>query len=115
MNRMLIGVAVAAAMTASTVAQEARPMSPRGTAATQIGGQWVKPAGRGDFTLGGQTYTRLVSNSEAVRARIGAPRQVAYGPTEIEKLDIFRTDRAKAASKTSSRKVGPWLSKIAAR
>jgi len=46
--------------------------------------------------LGGQTYARLVSNSEAVRARIGAPRQVAYGPTEIEKLDIFRTDRAKA-------------------
>ena len=44
--------------------------------------------------LGGQTYARLVSNSEAVRARIGAPRQVAYGPTEIEKLDIFRTDRA---------------------
>jgi arylformamidase len=46
--------------------------------------------------LDGQTYARLVSNSEAVRTRIGAPRQVAYGPTEIEKLDIFRTDRAKA-------------------
>ena len=46
--------------------------------------------------LDGQTYARLVSNSEAARARIGEPRQVAYGPTEIEKLDIFRTDRAKA-------------------
>jgi arylformamidase len=46
--------------------------------------------------LGGQTYARLVSNSEAARARLGAPRQVAYGPTEIEKLDIFRTDRPKA-------------------
>jgi hypothetical protein len=46
--------------------------------------------------LDGQTYARLVSNSEAVRTRIGAPRQVAYGPTEIEKLDIFRTDHAKA-------------------
>jgi hypothetical protein len=43
-----------------------------------------------------QTYARLASNSEAVRIRLGAPRQVAYGPTEIEKLDIFRTDRAKA-------------------
>jgi len=43
-----------------------------------------------------QTYARMVSNSEAVRARIGAPRRVAYGPTEIEKLDIFPTDRAKA-------------------
>jgi arylformamidase len=39
---------------------------------------------------------RLASNSEAVRARIGAPQRVAYGPTEIEKLDIYRTDRAKA-------------------
>jgi arylformamidase len=46
--------------------------------------------------LDSQTYDRLVSNSEAARTRIGAPRQVAYGPTEIEKLDIFRTDRAKA-------------------
>jgi len=43
-----------------------------------------------------QTYARLASNSEAVRTRLGAPRQVDYGPTEIEKLDIFRTDRAKA-------------------
>ena len=39
---------------------------------------------------------RLASNSEAVRARIGAPRRVAYGPSEIEKLDIYRTDHAKA-------------------
>jgi arylformamidase len=43
-----------------------------------------------------QTYARLVSNSEAVRARIGPPLRAAYGPAEIEKLDIFRADRAKA-------------------
>jgi arylformamidase len=46
--------------------------------------------------LDGQTYARLVSNSEAARTRLGAPRRVAYGPTDIEKLDIFRTDRPKA-------------------
>jgi arylformamidase len=46
--------------------------------------------------LDGQAYARLASNSEAVRARLGAPRRSAYGPTEIEKLDIFRTDRPKA-------------------
>jgi hypothetical protein len=34
---------------------------------------------------------RLASSSEAVRARIGAPQRVAYGPSEIEKLDIYRT------------------------
>ncbi len=46
--------------------------------------------------LDGQTYARLVSNSETARTRLGAPRRIAYGPTEIEKLDIFRTDRPKA-------------------
>jgi arylformamidase len=34
-----------------------------------------------------QTYARLASNSQAARARLGVPRQVSYGPTEIEKLD----------------------------
>jgi arylformamidase len=31
--------------------------------------------------------------SEATRSRIGSPQRVAYGPTEIEKLDIYRTMR----------------------
>jgi hypothetical protein len=39
---------------------------------------------------------RLSSNSDAMRARIGAPQRVAYGPTEIEKLDIYRTSSPKA-------------------
>lgn len=43
-----------------------------------------------------QVSKRLASNSEAVRARIGAPQRVAYGPTEIEKLDIYRTSRPNA-------------------
>jgi arylformamidase len=43
-----------------------------------------------------QVGQRLASNSDAVRARIGSPRRVAYGPSEIERLDIYRTDRAKA-------------------
>lgn len=46
--------------------------------------------------LGPQTYARLVSDSESVRARLGAPRRVAYGPTAIEQLDIFRTNRPRA-------------------
>ena len=46
--------------------------------------------------LGSQTYARLISNSEAVRARLGAPRRTAYGATDIEQLDIFRTDRPRA-------------------
>ncbi len=49
-------VMVMAAFGVFVAGQEGRPMSPRGTASVQIGGKWVKPAGRGDFTLGGQTY-----------------------------------------------------------
>jgi arylformamidase len=39
---------------------------------------------------------RLMSNSDAARARVGAPQRAAYGPTEIEKLDIYRTSRPNA-------------------
>jgi arylformamidase len=39
---------------------------------------------------------RRAANSDAVRARLGAPRREAYGPTEIEKLDIHRTKRSNA-------------------
>ena len=52
--------------------------------------------------LGGQTYARLASNSDAARSRVGAPQRVAYGPTEIEKLDIYRADRPKAPIFVSS-------------
>jgi len=44
----------------------------------------------------GQVAQRLASNSEATRARIGAPQRAGYGPTEVEKLDIYRTGRPKA-------------------
>ena len=44
----------------------------------------------------GQVIQRLASNSDATRARIGAPQRVAYGPTEIEKLDVYRTSRPNA-------------------
>jgi len=38
-----------------------------------------------------QVGKRRIANSDRVRAIIGAPQRVAYGPTEIEKLDIYRT------------------------
>ncbi len=39
---------------------------------------------------------RLASNSDAARQRIGQPQRVAYGPSEVEQLDIYRTKRAHA-------------------
>lgn len=38
-----------------------------------------------------QVVVRRLANSARVRAILGEPQRAAYGPTEIEKLDIFRT------------------------
>jgi arylformamidase len=43
-----------------------------------------------------QLSDRRVAGSEAVRERLGVPERFAYGASEIEKLDLFRTRRAKA-------------------
>jgi arylformamidase len=46
--------------------------------------------------LARQISHRRAVNSELVRARLGAPVRAAYGPSETEKLDIYRARRAKA-------------------
>ena len=43
-----------------------------------------------------QIVKRYAANSEAVRARLGAPGRYAYGPTPIEALDVYATKRANA-------------------
>jgi arylformamidase len=43
-----------------------------------------------------QLAERDAANNALVRARLGAPMRLGYGPTEIEKLDIYRTKKAKA-------------------
>jgi arylformamidase len=43
-----------------------------------------------------QIVARRIANSELTRAILGAPERVAYGPSEIEKLDIFRTAQRNA-------------------
>jgi arylformamidase len=46
--------------------------------------------------MGPQITARRASNSAEVRRRIGNPQRVSYGPSAIEKLDIFRTDKPNA-------------------
>jgi arylformamidase len=46
--------------------------------------------------LMGQIRARLASRSEDARARLGRPQRLAYGPSEFERLDIYRTKRLKA-------------------
>jgi hypothetical protein len=55
-RRFIAAGALVAGMGAAVLAQTARPMSPDGSAAVQVGGKWVKPAGRGAPTLGGENY-----------------------------------------------------------
>src|ERR687888_36512 len=43
-----------------------------------------------------QVTQRRLANGARARAAIGTPERVAYGQTEIEKLDIYRTQRANA-------------------
>jgi arylformamidase len=43
-----------------------------------------------------QAIARFTSDSQLARQRLGEPRREAYGPTAIEKLEIFQTKRPKA-------------------
>jgi len=43
-----------------------------------------------------QIVGRYATNSEAVRARLGAPTRFTYGPTPIEGLDVYATKRPNA-------------------
>ena len=43
-----------------------------------------------------QVVKRYATNSEAVRARLGAPKRFSYGPTPIEALDVYATKRPNA-------------------
>ncbi|MCC6383449.1 MAG: hypothetical protein IT304_13160, partial [Dehalococcoidia bacterium] len=43
-----------------------------------------------------QVVKRWSTNSEVTRSRIGTPERLTYGPTEIERLDIYRTRNAGA-------------------
>jgi arylformamidase len=43
-----------------------------------------------------QLIERRINDSAITRRRIGEPERVAYGPAEIERLDIYRSGRAAA-------------------
>jgi arylformamidase len=43
-----------------------------------------------------QVHKRNMFNSDRVRTRLGAPKRLKYGPTEIEALDLFPTSKPNA-------------------
>jgi hypothetical protein len=56
MTRATLALVVGATTVGAAQAPPAKPLSPTGTAATQVQGKYVKPAGRGAFALGGANY-----------------------------------------------------------
>jgi arylformamidase len=61
-----------------------------------------------------QVGKRRLANSERARTIIGAPQRVAYGQSEIEKLDIYRTKAANAAPVNIFVHGGAWRANKAA-
>jgi hypothetical protein len=49
-----------------------------------------------------QIVKRLASNSDAMRARIGAPEHESYGPSAAEGLDIAPSGRMRRSSSSST-------------
>jgi arylformamidase len=43
-----------------------------------------------------QVAKRRLANSAAARARLGEPLRLAYGPTPIERIDVYRTSKPNA-------------------
>src|ERR1700749_3712401 len=43
-----------------------------------------------------QVQKRNMFNSDRVRARLGQPKRLAYGPKPIEQLDLFATSKPNA-------------------
>ena len=52
---------------------------------------------------------RLMAASEAARKNLGAPQRVAYGPSEYERLDIYRAAGSKPAPLNVFVHGGAWL------
>jgi arylformamidase len=46
--------------------------------------------------MGVQIQKRVAALSDAVRARLGEPLRLSYGPSEIEKLDVYRARKPNA-------------------
>ena len=51
-----------------------------------------------------QVHARRTQQRSRARARLGEPLRLAYGPSEIEELDVYRTTSAERADQRSH----PW-------
>ena len=102
MSRRLVLGAAAAVAASPALAEECHigpPSHPRGPSVWLDMDQVELDAAYDQFTyapLGRQVLARCASDSELARQHLGPPQQKSYGPTEVEKLDIFAAKRPQA-------------------
>src|SRR4029453_9519246 len=96
---VLAGAAASAAMAGITAASAQAPVQQKGPAG------WLdldqkEPDDAYDQSKYSaniqQVLRRFAANSEVTRANLGAPKRLAYGPSEIEKLDLYATKKPNA-------------------
>lgn len=101
-RRLVLGAAAAAAAASPALAEECHigpPQHVRGPNVWLDMDQAELDAAYDQFTyapLGRQVLARCASNSELARQHLGPPRRESYGPSEVEKLDIFAARRPQA-------------------
>jgi hypothetical protein len=68
---MCFGVALAAIAAPSFAQEQRRPLSPAGTAATQVGGKWSEPDKNGERTYSGGKWIEVTYSRPMLRGRTG--------------------------------------------
>lgn len=66
---LCFGVALAAVAASSLAQEQRRPLSPGGTAATQVGGKWSEPDKNGERTYSGGKWIEVMYSRPMLRGR----------------------------------------------
>jgi arylformamidase len=98
-RRTVLGTATALTLAGPAVAQQAVPAKAKGPHVFMDYDQAELDAAYDQSVYApnqAQVTGRYATNSEIVRARLGAPKRFTYGPTSVEGLDVFQTKRPNA-------------------
>ena len=96
---LLAGAAASAAMVGITAASAQAPVQQKGPAVwldldqKELDDAYDQSKYAANIQ---QVLRRFAANSEVTRANLGAPTRLAYGPSEIEKLDLYATKKPNA-------------------
>ena len=98
-RRSLLAGAAAGALLSATAALAQAPVQPKGPAVwldldqKELDDAYDQSKYAPNIQ---QVLRRYAANSEATRVNLGEPKRLAYGPSEIERLDLYATKRSNA-------------------